>query len=75
MRGSGVDEADAARVRSEGAWRGAGVGGARDGGEGFIEGLFQGAGFGMEGGAGLGVPCYVSEGRGEVGGGSRYRGA
>lgn len=40
MRGGGVDEADSARVRGEGAWRGAGVGGARDGGEGFVEGLF-----------------------------------
>ena len=68
MRAGGIDEADAAGVRGEGAWRGAGVGGAGDGGEGLIEGLFQGAGFRVEGGAGLGVSCCVLAGRGEMGG-------
>lgn len=68
MRAGGVDEADAAGISGEGAWRGAGVWGAGDGGEGLIEGLFQGAGFGVKGGAGLGESCYVLEGLGEVGG-------
>jgi hypothetical protein len=66
VRAGGVDEADAAGVRGEGAWRGTGVGGAGDGGEGLVEGLFQGAGFRVEGGAGLGVSYCVLGRPGEV---------
>lgn len=68
MRAGRVDKADAAGVSGEGAWRGTGVGGAGDGGKGPIEGFFQGASFGVEGGTGLRVPCYVLGGLGEAGG-------
>lgn len=57
MRAGWVDEADAAGVSSERAWRGACVWGVGDGGEGLVEGFFQGAGFGVKGCTGLGVPC------------------
>lgn len=67
MRASGINEADAARVGSEGAWRRASVGGVRDSGKGLAEGLFQSAGFCVEGRAGLGVTCYVSMGHRENG--------
>jgi hypothetical protein len=67
VRASGINKADAARVGSEGAWRRASVGGVRDSGKSLVEGLFQSAGFGVEGCAGLGVTCYVLIGHRERG--------
>lgn len=53
MRCRGVDELDAAGVLGQGA-RDA-LGGVGGGGEGFEEEFFEGAGFGVEVRAGLGV--------------------